>query len=261
MAATALPGSGADTLFSRLADGNRRDLARCISELNALSPAGRRLRDLADAAEGAGGLVVAVTGPPGAGKSTLIASLCEHLARAGQRTAALLIDPSSPLSGGAVLGDRIRFGTGAAGRPDIFIRSLAGRLDGVLTPNLRAITQVARLGGFSIVIVETVGSGQSDVDVVRMVDHTIWAVPPGLGDGVQVLKAGIQEMADAFVVTKSDREGADQLMRQLSSIARTPGGVRRPVLRTCATTGEGIPELARHICDLLDPASATGPRA
>ena len=137
------------------------------------------------------------------------------------------------------------------------MRSLGGRLHGVVTPNLHAITRVARLAGFDIVIVETVGSGQSDVEVVRMVDYTIWAVPPGLGDGVQAIKAGIQEMANAFVVTKSDREGADQLMHELTTIARTASGFRRPVIRTCAATGEGMTELAEHVCAQLDERTAT----
>lgn len=187
--------------------------------------------------------VIGVTGAPGAGKSTLVDQLASQYSDAGKRVAILAVDPSSPFSGGAVLGDRIRMNA-CADRAKIFIRSMATR--GSLGGLCRAITDALTIldaAGFDFIFIETVGVGQAEVDIVQIADSVVVVLVPGMGDGVQAFKAGILEIADLFVINKSDRDGADLLERDLLtllSLTDVPdGGWRVSVERTVATDGTG----------------------
>ena len=192
--------------------------------------------------------VIGVTGAPGAGKSTLIHALLGELLARGKSIAVVAVDPSSPISGGAVLGDRVRMGEHGA-HERVFIRSLASR--GHLGGLSRCTAQVVDLldaAGFDTVIVETVGAGQSEVEIMRVADTRIVTCPPGLGDGVQAIKAGILEIADLLVVTKADLPGADATARDLKDMlhlraAPVAGAWTVPVLRTTAANGNGVAAL------------------
>jgi len=189
--------------------------------------------------------VLGVTGTPGAGKSTLVDALVTKLRAAGQRVGVVAVDPSSPFSGGAILGDRIRMQRHALD-PGVFIRSLAtrGHLGGLSRTTGDAVN-VLDAAGFETVIVETVGVGQDEVDVVRLVDTALVVSVPGLGDDVQAIKHGILEIADVLVVNKGDREGADRTARDLRAMLglRTNGPQDLEIIQTVATRGEGIDEL------------------
>ncbi|MGH9443913.1 MAG: methylmalonyl Co-A mutase-associated GTPase MeaB [Thermoanaerobaculia bacterium] len=187
--------------------------------------------------------ILGITGPPGAGKSTLVSRLAGAFRAAGERVGIVAVDPSSPFSGGAVLGDRIRMGE-LFTDPDVFIRSMAtrGALGGLSRATIDAV-DVLDAAGFDVVMIETVGVGQDEVDIVRAADSIAVVVVPGLGDDVQALKAGILEIADLFVVNKADREGADRTAAELSmslDLAAASAGWRPPIVRTVATRGEGI---------------------
>lgn len=185
--------------------------------------------------------VIGITGPPGAGKSTLTGRLIEELSDAGERVAVIAIDPSSPVSGGAVLGDRVRMERSIATRPGVFVRSLASR--GSVGAVAAATRNVARLieatGRFDVIIVETVGAGQTEVAIARLADTVVLVTVPGLGDAVQAIKAGVMEVADVVVVNMADRPGVEETVRHL----RLTLGRELPVMRTTATTGEGVDAL------------------
>ena len=183
-----------------------------------------------------------VTGPPGAGKSTLIARLVAALRQRPQTVAVVAIDPSSPLTGGALLGDRVRM-TDLTGDPGVFVRSLAARGGrGGLADVVGDFLTALAAAGFERILIETVGAGQDQVEVADLVHTTLVVEPPGLGDEIQALKAGLLEVADLFVVNKADREGAAQTAAILRQMLRL--GPRRPweppVLLTTATTGQGV---------------------
>jgi LAO/AO transport system ATPase len=190
--------------------------------------------------------VLGITGAPGAGKSTLVHALLGELIARGQRVAVVAVDPSSPISGGAVLGDRVRMGEHGA-HPDVFIRSVASRGHlGGLSRTTEAMVDVLDAAGFDTVIVETVGAGQSEVEIMRVADTRLVACPPGLGDEVQALKAGILEIADLLVITKSDLPGAGSTARDLKDMLHlrpAAAGWAVPVLNVAATSGTGIAEL------------------
>lgn len=195
--------------------------------------------------------VYGVTGSPGAGKSTLVDQLAAGWLAAKKKVAILAIDPSSPFSGGAVLGDRVRMVKAAENR-GAFIRSMAtrGSLGGLSHATLEAV-QVLDAAGIDIILVETVGVGQAEVDIVRTADTCVVVLVPGMGDSVQAMKAGILEIADVFVINKSDREGADLLhrdLRTLLSLTETgPEEWSPPIVKTVATDGQGTVELIQRL--------------
>lgn len=207
--------------------------------------------------------VVGITGAPGSGKSTMVAGLVAAFATAGRRPAVLAVDPSSPLTGGAILGDRVRM---AAVDTDAFVRSLATRGHaGGLTLAVPGAVRVLGAAGFDPVIVETVGVGQVEVDVTAAADTTVVVVPPGMGDAVQANKAGLLELGDVFVVNKADRPGADDTRRDLELMLdlghgslQEADGRRPPVLMVDALRGEGIAAVARALDDHGAHLAATG---
>ena len=193
---------------------------------------------------------VGITGPPGAGKSTLTGALIRHWREQGKTVAVVAVDPSSPRTGGALLGDRIRM-EAVALDPGVFIRSMAtrGALGG-LAKGTRAVSDVLDAAGYEIVIVETVGVGQTELDVVSATDTTVLVLVPESGDGIQALKSGLMEVADVFAVNKSDRPAADRMVAEIRTAIKI--GVHSenwtpPVVATIATSGAGVEELAREI--------------
>jgi LAO/AO transport system kinase len=229
--------------------GERGAIARAISAIENQAPEARAL--LNALADGRGRAhVVGITGAPGAGKSTLINALVlEYLSR-DTRVAVIAIDPSSPVTGGAVLGDRIRMGE-SGNDPRVFIRSLASRGHrGGVTRTTAEVIDVLDVAGFPVVIVETVGAGQSEVEIAGLVDTSVVVCPPGLGDDVQAIKAGILEIADVLVVSKGDLPAAERTERDLRDmlrLRRSAAARSVPVLPTTATRSEGVAQLADAI--------------
>jgi len=185
--------------------------------------------------------VVGITGPPGAGKSTLTGRLIEAYAKAGARVGVLAIDPSSPISGGAVLGDRLRMETHLMGRDDVFVRSLASRgSHGAIAGATRNVARLLELSGsFDVILIETVGAGQTEVAIAELADTIALVTVPGLGDAVQAIKAGLMEVADMVVVNMADRPGTPETVRHL----RLTLGRDLPVTTTVATEGTGVEAL------------------
>lgn len=215
------------------------------------------------AAHGGGAHVIGLTGSPGVGKSTTTAALISAFRQAGRRVAVLAVDPSSPFSGGALLGDRIRMEEHATD-PDVFLRSIAsrGHLGGLSSATPQAL-RVLDAAGFDVVLVETVGVGQSEVEVAARADTTVVIVAPGMGDGVQAAKAGILEIGDVFVVNKADRDGADDTVRELRHMIQLGNRERSvdwrtPVVRAVASRGDGIPELVESLAAHRDWLHASG---
>lgn len=237
-------------LAERVRAGDPRALARAISLIEDDAPEGRALVRAIFPHTGRAYLV-GITGPPGAGKSTLVDRMTAELRRAGRTVGIVAVDPTSPFTGGAILGDRVRM-QAHAGDPDVFIRSMATR--GHLGGLARATSEAALVldaAGKEVVLIETVGVGQDEVDIVRTADVSIVTLVPGTGDEVQALKAGIMEIADIFVVNKADREGADRTVAAVEAVlalqAPDEGAWRPPVLRTEATSGKGVPELVAAV--------------
>jgi LAO/AO transport system kinase len=250
--------------------GSRRALARLLTAVESRSPvAEQALRTLYPAAVGAH--LVGVTGPPGSGKSTLVAALVGVAREASRSVAVLAIDPSSPITGGAILGDRIRMQGHAADR-DVFIRSMAsrGHLGGLAGTTAESAAVLAACG-FELVFIETVGTGQSEVEVASIADTTVVVQAPEMGDEVQALKAGLLEVADLVVVNKSDRPGADRTAMQLRAMLTlgeevpSPGRPRPKhpaVLLASGLTAAGVPELLSALDRIhRSQADANGPHA
>lgn len=202
--------------------------------------------------------VVGFTGPPGVGKSTLISAYIRLLRELGQRVAVVSVDPSSPASGGAILGDRLRMHEHHAD-PDVFIRSIAARGHlGGLCRNIRHIVRLLRAATWDSILLETVGTGQSEIEVSKVADVAVVVNTPGFGDDIQALKAGVLEIADVLVVNKADLPGAARANRDLESMLqlRPAGRGRVPLILTTATTGAGIAELHAAIVSQLSKRDA-----
>ena len=239
-----------DTTLADLTSGGRRPLARLLTRIENGDPSIRPL--LPDLfAAGRGAHLVGITGPPGSGKSTLVSALITEWRKRGRRIGILAVDPSSPYTRGAILGDRIRMMEHAADR-DVFMRSMASRGE---LGGLAATTWIAAAAldaaGYDPILVETVGAGQSEVEVARLAETTVVVEVPEMGDEVQAIKAGLLEVADVIAVNKGDRPGADRAARQLRAMLSTAGGriERKPpqVLVTTATSGDGVVPLVDAI--------------
>ncbi len=237
-------------LVERARAGEARAVARLISLVEDESPLLREV--MAALAPYTGhAQVIGITGSPGVGKSTSTSALVTELRRAGKRVGVLAVDPSSPFSGGALLGDRVRMQDHALDR-DVYIRSMAsrGHLGGLAWSTPQAL-RVLDAAGCDVVLVETVGVGQSEVEIAGMADTTMVLLAPGMGDGIQAAKAGILEIGDLYVVNKADRDGADQVRRDLRSMLalaeRPEGAWRPPIVKTVAQKGEGLDEVAAEI--------------
>lgn len=226
-----------DELIAAAANGSVRATGRLLS----LVESTRRDEVLGALGDVAAARVVGVTGPPGAGKSTTVGALVGAYRTQGRRVAVLAVDPSSPYSGGALLGDRIRM-SAHINDPDVLIRSVAarGHLGGLAAAVPAAITLLSALN-YDLVVVETVGVGQSEIEIAAVADPTVVVLNPGAGDAVQAAKAGLLEVADIVVVNKADREGADQTVRDLHAETEAP------ILKLIAAHGDGIAELVEVI--------------
>ena len=233
----------------RIRTGDVRALARAISTVEDNRPESRELLKALFNFTG-GARVIGLTGAPGGGKSTLVDQLAREYRKQERSVGILAVDPTSPYTGGAILGDRIRMQSHHAD-PGIYIRSMAtrGNLGGLARATTDAAT-VLDAAGKDIVLIETVGVGQDEIDIVRLADVTVVILVPGMGDDVQTIKAGIMEIADLFVINKSDREGADRVereIRSMQSLAIRSDKWTPPIIKTVAMDGRGIPELAAAI--------------
>ncbi|MFD9882378.1 methylmalonyl Co-A mutase-associated GTPase MeaB [Streptomyces alboflavus] len=239
------------SLVAQAREGRPRAVARLISLVEGASP---QLREVMAALAPLAGhaYVVGLTGSPGVGKSTSTSALVSAYRRAGKRVGVLAVDPSSPFSGGALLGDRVRMSEHASD-PGVYIRSMAtrGHLGGLAWAAPQAI-RVLDAAGCDVVLVETVGVGQSEVEIAAQADTSVVLLAPGMGDGIQAAKAGILEIGDVYVVNKADRDGADATARELNHMlglgeSRSPGDWRPPIVKTVAARGEGTDELVEAL--------------
>lgn len=236
-----------EALAAAVREGNFRAIGRAISLVENRAPQHQDfVRLLYAPARQA--RVVGVTGPPGAGKSTLVAGLAGRLRESGAKVGILAIDPTSSFTGGALLGDRVRMHQ-LYTDPGVFIRSMATRgAMGGLAPATQDAVDILNAAKFDWIIVETVGVGQDEVDVVRSVDTVVLVTLPGLGDDIQAIKAGIMEIADIFVINKADREGVDRTVRDLQMMLGMTewAGWTPPILKTVASRGEGLEGLVKE---------------
>ena len=239
-----------DFLVQKALDGDHRSIARLISLVENESPFASQIMAHLYAYTGKAH-IIGVTGSPGAGKSTLLDKLISSFKGMGKKIGVIAVDPTSPFSGGAILGDRLRMQDHALDA-DVFIRSMGTR--GSLGGLSRAAYEAAMIldaCGKDVIFIETVGVGQSEVDIVKIADTVCLLLVPGMGDDVQVMKAGIMEIADIFVINKADRDGADRLAAEVNIMLDLYGkkAWRPPVIKTIAETGEGIDELSKALLD------------
>ena len=247
-------------LARKIREGDARALARTATGVENRDPqALETLRDLAPFAGHA--RIVGITGPPGAGKSTLVDALAAAIRQQGKTVAIVAVDPTSRITGGAILGDRIRMQQHHAD-PGIFIRSMATRGGtGGLARATAGLAHLMDAAGRDFVIIETVGVGQDEVDITGVAQVTVVVLVPGMGDDVQAIKAGIMEIADIFVINKSDQPGADRVERELQSMLSLADGRQPPIIRTVATHGTGIPALLQAVESHAPPAPGPRPPA
>jgi LAO/AO transport system kinase len=238
------------SLVERARDGDARAVARLISLVEDESSALREV--MAGLAPYTGNAqIVGITGPPGVGKSTSTNALVKELRAVGKRVGVLAVDPSSPFSGGALLGDRVRMQDHALDK-DVYIRSMAsrGHLGGLAWSTPQAL-RVLDAAGCDVVLIETVGVGQSEVEIAGLADTTLVLTAPGMGDGIQAAKAGILEIGDLFVVNKADRDGAEQVRRDLRNMIaladRSDESWKPPIVLTVAQTGQGVDEVVEKV--------------
>lgn len=238
-----------EDLFKRLLDGEPRFIARSIS---LVETGGANASELMKAIfrHTGNAEIIGITGSPGAGKSSLVDKLALFYKNKGERVGIICVDPSSPFSGGAILGDRIRMAT-LGTDPNIFIRSMAtrGNLGGLARATVDAVA-ILDAAGFDKVIVETVGVGQDEVEIVKTADVSVVVLVPGMGDDIQAIKAGIMEIGDVFVINKADREGVLRTQKELEallSLAHRPDMWHPPIVKTIATESKGIDDLAAAI--------------
>ncbi|GHE62865.1 MULTISPECIES: methylmalonyl Co-A mutase-associated GTPase MeaB [Streptomyces] len=239
------------TLVAQAREGRPRAVARLISLVEGASPQLREVMAALAPLTG-GAYVVGLTGSPGVGKSTSTSALVSAYRRAGKRVGVLAVDPSSPFSGGALLGDRVRMSEHASDA-GVYIRSMAtrGHLGGLAWAAPQAI-RVLDAAGCEVILVETVGVGQSEVEIASQADTSVVLLAPGMGDGIQAAKAGILEIGDVYVVNKADRDGADATARELNHMlglgeSRGPGDWRPPIVKTVAARGEGVDEVVEAL--------------
>lgn len=238
-----------EKFLEKLFSGDPRYVARAITMVESGSGDASELMKAVYPKTGRS-LVIGITGSPGAGKSSLVDKLAQHYKDAGNRVGIVCIDPSSPFSGGAILGDRIRMSALGLDK-NVFIRSMAtrGKLGGLSRATVDAVA-VLDSAGFQIVIVETVGVGQDEVEIVKAADVSVVVLVPGMGDDIQAIKAGIMEIGDVFVINKADREGVLRTQKELESLlslAHRPDFWNPPIVKTIATEGKGIEDLSAAI--------------
>ncbi len=247
-------------IVERLLSGDRRALARMVTLIENEAPQARRY--LAELHQHVGRAhIVGVTGAPGAGKSTLVTHVVRELRRRERKVGVVAIDPTSPFTGGAILGDRIRM-MELSGDPNVFIRSMASRGNlGGLSASTRDVVRAMDAAGYNPIIIETVGTGQAEVEVMRTAQTVLVVSAPGMGDDIQAIKAGILEIADIFVVSKADKPGADQTVAELAMLLsldplRRKSYWRIPVLKTSAIKDQGITQvvdaMAQHYQVLVE---------
>jgi LAO/AO transport system kinase len=243
--------SDSQSWIDRLRSGDARSLARAISTVENRSAGWSELLKALFPHTGKA-RTIGITGAPGAGKSTLVDQLAKHYRRENQTVGIIAVDPTSPYTGGAILGDRIRMQDHHSD-PGIFIRSMAtrGSLGGLARATADVVT-VLDASGRDLVMIETVGVGQDEIDIVRLADVTVVILVPGMGDDVQTIKAGIMEIADIFVINKSDRDGAERVEREIramQSLATRNDRWTPPIVKTVASQGQGTAELAEAIAN------------
>jgi LAO/AO transport system kinase len=239
----------ATELIDKLLSGDPRTIARAISTVENGSPDAAELMKAVFPHTGKA-VVIGITGAPGAGKSSLVDKLALHYKGSGERVGIVCVDPSSPFSGGAILGDRIRMATLGLDK-NVFIRSMAtrGNLGGLSRSTVDAVA-ILDAAGFEKVIVETVGVGQDEVEIVKAADVSVVVLVPGMGDDIQAIKAGIMEIGDVFVINKADREGVLRTQKELEALltlAHRPDFWNPPIVKTVATENKGIEDLSKAI--------------